>query len=351
MKIEKMTMNKTRQSNIELLRLFAMVCIIVYHMLCFTIVPLAPDIKLFKAMQIPLHIGVPLFFLISGYFGIRISLKGLMRYLSKVYLYLVPVTVLVAYYIDHVSFREIFRLFFVFGYDKYWYVNCYLYLFLFSPVINRYLEDVSLKQRIYLLLVLFFMSVYVGGIIMGDRYLIEGKNLTNVLMFYVLGNTINQYQKHWEKFPMYQIAIAVILLNISLVFAYSYFSSISFRIWNYSFSYNSPLIILNSSLVFMIFAKMSFKSKFVNWLSGGIFACYLWQCVPILWKTFFEYPASKIYSMGVSSPVLFLFTACIYAIIILLVIVSIDKLLSPIWNRLISIAERIDKRWKIKEVR
>lgn len=323
-------------------------------MLCFTIAPMAPDVMLFKAMQIPLHIGVPLFFLISGYLGIRFSLKGLMRYVSKVYFYLVPLTVIVAYYINHESLREIFRLFFVFGHDKYWYVNCYLYLFLFSPVINRYLENISLKQRIYLLLVLFFMSVYVGDMMMGDRYLVEGKNLTNVLMFYVLGNTIKQYQKHWEKFPMYQLAIAVILLDIGLVFVYSYLSSISFRIWNYSFPYNSPLIILNSSLVFMIFAKMSFKSKFVNWLSGGIFACYLWQCVPILWKTFFEYPASIIYSGGdgKSSPVLFLFAAGIYAIIIIiLVIVSVDKLLSPVWNSLISIAEQFDKKWKIKEVR
>lgn len=102
----------------------------------------------------------------------------------------------------------------------------------------------------------------------------------------------------------------------------------------------------------MIFAKMSFKSKFVNWLSGGIFACYLWQCVPILWKTFFEYPASIIYSGGgESSPILFRFAAGIYAIIIILVIVSVDKLLSPVWNSLISIAEQFDKKWKIKEVR
>lgn len=65
-----MTEKRTRQSNIKLLRIFAMVCIIVYHILCFTIAPMAPDVMLFKAMQIPLHIGVPLFFLISGYFGI-----------------------------------------------------------------------------------------------------------------------------------------------------------------------------------------------------------------------------------------------------------------------------------------
>ena len=87
----------SRQSNIELLRCFAMVCIIVYHMLCLTIVPLAPDVMLFKAVQIPLHIGVPLFFLISGYFGIRFSLRGLVRYISKVYLYFVPLAVIVLY--------------------------------------------------------------------------------------------------------------------------------------------------------------------------------------------------------------------------------------------------------------
>ena len=90
----------SRQSNIELLRCFAMVCIIVYHMLCLTIVPLAPDVMLFKAVQIPLHIGVPLFFLISGYFGIRFSLRGLVRYISKVYLYFVPLAVIVAYFVD-----------------------------------------------------------------------------------------------------------------------------------------------------------------------------------------------------------------------------------------------------------
>lgn len=231
-----------RQSNIELLRCFAMVCITVYHMLCLTIVPLAPDVKFFKAIQIPLHIGVPLFFLISGYFGIRFSLRGLLRYASKVYLYFVPLAVIMAYFVDHESLREIFRLFFVFGHDEHWYVNCYLYLFIFSPIINRYLDGISLKQRIYLLFILLFMSVYVGGLIMGDRYLVEGKNLTNVLMFYVLGDTVRQYREYWEKQRMGYFIVATILLNTSLVFAYYNFSSLSTRIWNYSFPYNSPLI-------------------------------------------------------------------------------------------------------------
>ena len=70
---------KERQSNIELLRCFAMLCIIVYHLLIFVVSPLHYGESLYQALQIPLHIGVPLFVLISGYFGIRFSLRGLMR--------------------------------------------------------------------------------------------------------------------------------------------------------------------------------------------------------------------------------------------------------------------------------
>ena len=67
-----------RQSNIELLRCFAMLCIIVYHLCLFALGGVPTSTKLYQALQIPLHIGVPLFVLISGYFGIRFSLKGFM---------------------------------------------------------------------------------------------------------------------------------------------------------------------------------------------------------------------------------------------------------------------------------
>ena len=65
-------------------------------MLCFVVTPMMPDNTFYKAMWMPLHIGVPLFVLISGYFGIRFSLRGLMRFCSRVYVYLVPVSIVYA---------------------------------------------------------------------------------------------------------------------------------------------------------------------------------------------------------------------------------------------------------------
>lgn len=67
---------KTRESNFELLRLVAMFCIVFYHLLLHYVVPAQGDGSVFYALWLPLHIGVPLFVFISGYFGIRPSLAG-----------------------------------------------------------------------------------------------------------------------------------------------------------------------------------------------------------------------------------------------------------------------------------
>lgn len=54
---------------------------------------------------------------------------------------------------------------------------------------------------------------------------------------------------------------------------------------------------------------------------------------------------------GANSPIIFLLGASIYAIAIMLLIVSVDKALNPLWNKLISIAEKYDDKWNIKDVR
>lgn len=176
-----MTQNQ-RQSNIELLRCFAMLCIIVYHLCLFALGGVPTSTKLYQALQIPLHIGVPLFVLISGYFGIRFSLKGLMRLCSKGYFYFVPFAVIPMLVYNTGGVKDVLKSIFIFGFDAQWYLNTYLYLFLFSPIINCYLENITKSQRFYLLAILTFMSVYIGNVTEGDISLVEGKNLTNFLL-------------------------------------------------------------------------------------------------------------------------------------------------------------------------
>ena len=338
-----------RQSNIELLRCFAMLCIIVYHLCLFALVGVSTGTKLYQALQIPLHIGVPLFVLISGYFGIRFSLKGLMRLCSKGYFYFVPLAVIPMVLTHSGGVKDILKSIFIFGFDAQWYLNTYLYLFLFSPIINRYLENITKSQRLYLLAILTFMSVYIGNVTEGDVCLVEGKNLTNFLLLYTLGNSLRHYQEHINGCSQTKLVTSYLLFNALLVVGFMYVPLIAGKIWKYSYAYDSPIIMVNSVWMFAIFSKLDVKSRFVNWMGSGVFACYLLQCPAILWKNCFERPIQYIYGFA-NEPWQILPIMVLYAAAAMLIMGSIDKVLNPIWNRLVAFAAKYDEKWNTKQL-
>ena len=85
-------MAKVRASNVELLRLIALWMIVAYHTIAFCIYQHFPNVnEIYHAIWLPLHVGVPVFVLISGYFRIKPSVKGAIRLLSYMFIYTVPV--------------------------------------------------------------------------------------------------------------------------------------------------------------------------------------------------------------------------------------------------------------------
>lgn len=80
---------KERESNFELLRVFAMFSIVLYHLILES--SKAFGYAEIRTLQLPLHIGVPLFVLISGYFHIRPSFKGLAKLLLPLFAFYVPI--------------------------------------------------------------------------------------------------------------------------------------------------------------------------------------------------------------------------------------------------------------------
>ena len=345
-----MKSSNTRQSNIELLRCFAMLCIIVYHLCLFALGGVPTGTRLYQALQIPLHIGVPLFVLISGYFGIRFSLLGLMRLCSKGYVYFVPLAVipmLVTH--NYGGAKDLLRSICIIGFDAQWYLNTYLYLFLFSPVINKFLDPVTRVQRIYLLAVLAFMSIYIGNVTEGDVSLVEGKNLTNFLLLYTIGNTIRHCQPRIDSCRMSMLVGSCLLFNLLLVVGFMYVPFLAGKIWKYSYAYDSPIIMVNSIWVFAIFSKIQLQSRFVNWLGSGVFACYLLQCPSVVWKNLFEHPVQQLYTLF-PHPCAIIPIMIVYAAIAMLAMASFDKMLNPLWNRLVAFAAKYDEKWNTRQL-
>lgn len=81
-----------RQSQFELLRILAQFFIVTYHILLVFVYPTTGE-SIYKALWLPFHIGVLLFILISGYFGIKPSVKGLIKLLGIVIVLSVPLEI------------------------------------------------------------------------------------------------------------------------------------------------------------------------------------------------------------------------------------------------------------------
>lgn len=83
--------NLSRESSYELIRVLAQFFIVFYHIFLFFIYP-ATHSQLHKAIWLPLHIGVILFVLISGFFGIRVSVKGLVKLAGMMFVLYIPLS-------------------------------------------------------------------------------------------------------------------------------------------------------------------------------------------------------------------------------------------------------------------
>lgn len=78
-----------RESQFELIRILAQFFIVLYHLFLFFVYPKTGN-PFHKAIWLPLHIGVILFILISGYFGIKSSIKGFIKLVGMVLVLSIP---------------------------------------------------------------------------------------------------------------------------------------------------------------------------------------------------------------------------------------------------------------------
>lgn len=127
-----------RQSNMELLRIMAMFMILVYHSVYYVFYNYRGDSPIFASLVTLLHIGVPLFVLISGYFGIKPSIKGFLKlYFILLFYNLVLYGLRLVYGDVSFSYREFAKLWFPFSIGRrWWFFKVYLMLYLFSPILN-----------------------------------------------------------------------------------------------------------------------------------------------------------------------------------------------------------------------
>lgn len=293
----KMGGGRERNSNVELLRICLMLCIIAHHLLVHGL-DLWPtkeggwDVRLMWFANCACYIGVNGFMLISGYFIIRTSLSRALR----IYLYC-SVVGAICYFIHlFVDDQNIGRtmlkcIFLPISRSTNWYINVYYAFFLLAPIFNYAVRGLDKRGWIYVVAALLVVNVYFGWFQNSSSASGGGYNFMQFILMYFLGGFIHKYYvpKAGHRLPLFfgWLAFAAITAAYNFIFNQ-----------DTPFEYNNPFMILTSLCFFMFFLCFDFKSKKVNLIATGVFAVYLFANHEYFERNIYEW-GYDIYSSGV----------------------------------------------------
>lgn len=277
-------MNVERQSNIELLRIVATLMILLLHFSgwfptffgvdSFWTGNTAMDVT--RAMLNSLTcIGVVTFVLISGYFSIKPKVRSLLNLFTCLAFFYLGTYLLNCWITGDAVFQHhrVLRSLMVFSHEN-WFIQCYLFLMLLSPILNAFVEKVSEKALLVYILVFVACAFYFGCVHNSTYfYFNRGYSVTTFIMVYLIGRYVRLYgEKRLEQVASWKIA-TVWLGCMALICVWK----LVYAEYEVYVSYCSPIQLLSAVLLFLLFARMSFQSQVVNWMGTSCLAAYIFH--------------------------------------------------------------------------
>jgi len=328
---------KPRESNFELLRILAMFFVLVVHADFGSIgVPSATE-----ASTMPLEtitriiieftalVSVNLFVLISGWFGIRATMKGFSKLLFQAVFFSATIFLLfVALGKAQLTPFNIYDALLYEWTNSQWFVISYMILFCLAPVLNAYIDKATPRQLGLTVLAYMGLQTF-ASFLMGVDEFTAGYSGISFIGLYLLARWL---RLHGQRFISPAIGWGCVILPIVINSAVDYFIILkSIPIYSRMMSYANPLVILQSAGFLILFAGMKpFVNRAINWISGGAFAVYLIHTnthVYIHFKTFVQ----GLYADY--SGVMCILAIGLFIVAVFIACALIDKLIrQPIWR-------------------
>lgn len=279
---------KERQSNMELLRIMAMLLVMVVHA-NFRALPLPtageiiaePTSKMLMFFTEAISvIAVDLFVLLSGWFGIRPKAKRLGELLFQVLFFgLFAIGVCALFAPDRLEntpyYGSALSRLFMCGENDYWFVKAYVALYLISPVLNTFIEHATKRQFALVLISFFTFQTIYGCLFNATRWFASGYSLPTFAFLYMLARYMKLYPvKLWKQSKWVDAGIyAGYVLTLTL--AMFFIKRAGLR-GGLLYFYSCPLVIIGAMHFMLFFTKLpAFSSKVINWIAISVFAIYL----------------------------------------------------------------------------
>lgn len=273
---------KSRKSNFELLRIVSMLLVLLTHY-----VPTreTPSAELLHSNTLPTLITLELhslsivcvncFVLISGYFGIKLSMRSLANYIYQI-IFWSGASVLTAYALGLGCGIGLFLRGITWG----WFPWAYLVLMVLSPIINAFVEKCNVHQLGKYIIVFYLLST-IGGYILGCRDFLTGMSGLSLVGIYLTGAYLRRSNikllrmPAWMNIAVYiSLGIALLLANIALMLG---------GIKSSPYGYLNPIVIVMAVYLFLAFVRMDIGSNaIINSVAASAFAVYLFHCHPAI---------------------------------------------------------------------
>ena len=292
---------KNRQSNIELLRIVSMLMIVASHYSIHGEFEFNTGITIPKLwvqwLQLGGGIGVNIFMLISGYFLInveKIDFSKILRYLGQVFFYSFSISTIIKLF--HLSSDLTLTLWLKslipLCSGIWWYATAYFLVYLCVPYLNKMLKNITQKQHLILILILFFMWSVVG-MFYPEPYAIS--DVGWLIFLYTISAYIALYLKNNKFKHMGIIGFGTyVLLYLSAVFldVIGKYISVVAAHETALFRRNGVVALLASIGIFLFFKNLNVKdNKLINTVASTTFGVYLIHEYPVrslLWEDIFN---------------------------------------------------------------
>lgn len=352
-----MEKKKVRESNIELLRNISMFMILVIHANFVALSKISydelmsnttPSIVRYFIESIGI-VAVNVFVLISGWFGVNTRRKSVMAFIYQILFFLVGGGIFFVI-IGRTSFtvKEVMNILQLTPRD--WFIKSYFVLMIIAPILNAYTKNVEEKtQRYVMIAFLLFEAIYgwAGG---GKRFFVSGYGPLHFIGLYITAQYIHNHVQSvttpkWIKkiflLPKWAdlcIFVSSVIANTSMVAIVAMVIKDTNTIFNLTYAYSNPIVILGALYLLLFFSKMNMPYyKIINWFGASSFAVYLFHGEITIRNQYFCPHVQYLYDnySGINCIAsIFLYLCVIYVMSVL-----IDQLRLLSWNRIWRLAE------------
>jgi len=276
-----MKQEKTRDSNMELLRLTAMLLVMVVHASYRALPKPTPEsiasdpISMFLQITVESFsvMGVNVFVMLSGWYGIRLRWSRLLELFFQVAFF-----TFLCFGILYALTNELpptpYLSFLMLHEGDYWFIKTYVALYLLSPILNTFIQTATRRQvSITILSFLAFQWIF-GWIFEATTWLRAGYSLPSFICLYLLARYLNVYKPSFTKWHP-RTDLCIYLTICAMVTLIYFIMKRYFNLGGVLWFYNSPTTIIAAMFLLLFFSKLKLHSRLINWLAISALAVYL----------------------------------------------------------------------------